>query len=93
VISKRDYNLLNLLRKFSCWSKDQSLTLPDSVINFLKHTDGKGSGLAGSRLRLGNDIVVLEDGHDGSLLNGRRTFETFHIRAYLIENTISVDAS
>jgi hypothetical protein len=67
-ISKGDDNLLNLLRKFPWWSKDQRLTLPDSMINFLKHTDGKGRGLASSRPS--NDIVVLEDRHDGSLLNG-----------------------
>ena len=70
VISKGDDDFLNLLRELSCGSKDQCLTLPDVVINLLEHTDGKCSSFSGPGLRLGNDIVVLEDRHDGSLLNG-----------------------
>jgi hypothetical protein len=69
-ISKGDDDLLNLLRKLSCGSKDQRLTLPDGMVNLLEHTDGECSSFSGTGLRLGNDIVVLEDRHDGSLLNG-----------------------
>jgi hypothetical protein len=69
-ISKSDDDLLNLLRKLSCGSKDQCLALPDGVVNLLEHTDGKCSSFSSTRLCLGNDIVVLEDRHDGSLLNG-----------------------
>jgi hypothetical protein len=69
-ISKGDDNLLNLLRKLSCGSKDQCLTLPDGVVNLLEHTDGKCSSCSGTGRRLDNDIMVLEDRHDGSLLNG-----------------------
>lgn len=75
-ISKSDNDLLNLLSKFSCWSKNQSLALPDSVVDLLKHTDGESSSLSCSRLRLGNDIVILEDRHDGPLLDGRGTLKT-----------------
>jgi hypothetical protein len=58
-ISKGDNDLLNLLSEFSCRSKDQGLTLSDSMVDFLKNTDGKGGGFAGSRLGLSNDIVIL----------------------------------
>ena len=75
IIAESNNDLLDLLSEFSCRRKDQGLTLFDSVIDFLKDADGKSGGFSGTRLRLGNDIAVLEDGHDCSLLNGRRTFK------------------
>jgi hypothetical protein len=75
-ISKGDDNLLDLLSKFSRGGKDQSLTLSDGVVDLLKHANGEGGGFSSSRLSLGNDIVVFEDRHDSSLLNGRWSFKT-----------------
>jgi hypothetical protein len=75
-ISEGNDNLLDLLCKFACRCKDQSLTLFGVVVNLLKDTDGKGGSFASTRLGLGDDIAVLENGHDGSLLDRRRAFKT-----------------
>jgi hypothetical protein len=76
VISEGDDDLLDLLSEFSGGGKNQSLTLSDSVVDLLKDTDGEGSGFSGSRLSLGNDIVVFKNRHDSPLLNGRRSLKT-----------------
>ena len=75
VVSKGNDDLLNLLSQFSSRCKNQSLTLPEVVIDLLENRDREGSRLSGTGLGLGDDIAVLKDGHNGSLLDGRRTLK------------------
>lgn len=42
----------------------------------LENGDREGGSLTGSGLGLGDNVVSLDDGDDGSLLNGRRSLET-----------------
>lgn len=42
----------------------------------LEDGDREGGGLAGSRLGLGNNVVALDDGDDGALLDSRGALET-----------------
>ena len=76
-VSKSNDDFLNLLGEFSCGGKNQSLTLPDILIDLLEDSDGEGSRLSCAGLGLGDDIAVLEDGHNGSLLDGGGTLKTW----------------
>ena len=76
-ISECNDDFLDLLRKFARGCQDQSLTLFDVMVDLLKDTDGKGGRLSSTRLGLGDDIAVLENRHDGSLLDRRRAFKTY----------------
>jgi hypothetical protein len=98
-ISKGDDDLLDLLSEFTCGSKDQGLALLDIVVDLLEDTDGERGRLARAGLGLGDDIAVLEDRHDGALLDGGRTLKTLEERLAGAETTrwghrtIGIDAS
>jgi hypothetical protein len=76
VVTESDDDLLNLLGQLTSGGKDKGLSLLLRDVKFLKDGDGEGSGLSSTRLGLGNDIVILQDGKNGTLLNGGGTFET-----------------
>ena len=76
-ISESNDDFLDLLSEFSCGCKDQSLALSNCMIDLLKNADGERGGFPSTGLCLGNDIAVFENGHNGPLLNGRRTLETW----------------
>lgn len=78
-IANSDNDLLDLLSKLTGGSKDQSLTLLDSRVDLLENGDGESGSLSGTRLSLSNDIVALDNGHDSTLLNGRRALETIGV--------------
>ena len=42
----------------------------------LESRDAQSGSLAGTGLGLGDDVTALYDGHDGTLLDGRRSLET-----------------
>ena len=75
-VANGDNNLLNLLGKLTGGSKDQGLACLDSRVDLLKDGDRESGRLASTRLGLGNDIVALDDGHDGALLDSRGALET-----------------
>jgi len=52
---------LDLLGEFSGWGKNQSLASLCIGVNQLKDGDGKGCGLSGTRLGLGNSVLASED--------------------------------
>ena len=78
-IAKSNDDLLNLLSQLTSGSKNQSLAALDVMVDLLKNGDGESSRLASSRLGLGNHIMALDDGHDGTLLNGRGALETIGV--------------
>jgi hypothetical protein len=78
-VADSDYDLLDLLSQLTSRSQDKSLALLDRGVNLLKNGNGESSRLASTRLGLGNDIVALDDGHDGALLNSRGSLETVGI--------------
>lgn len=49
--------------------------------NLLQDGDGEGGGLSSSGLGLGDDIVSLNDGDDGSLLDSGRSLETVGVNS------------
>ena len=60
-ITNGDNDLLNLLGQLACRCKNQCLACLEIGVKFLKDRDGEGSGLSGSRLRLGNDIGTWKE--------------------------------
>lgn len=57
-VANSDNNLLDLLSQLTSRGKDERLALLDVRVDLLKDRDGEGSGLSGTRLGLGNDIVA-----------------------------------
>ena len=70
VVAEGDDDLLDLLRKFAGWRKNERLGAFDSEIELLENGDGKGSGFARAGLGLCDHIMTLYHGDDGTLLNG-----------------------
>ncbi|EPE06346.1 hypothetical protein F503_02474 [Ophiostoma piceae UAMH 11346] len=75
-VADGDNDLLDLLGQLAGGGEDQGLALLDVGVDLLQHGDGEGGSLASTGLGLGNDIVALDDGHDGTLLDSRGTLET-----------------
>lgn len=78
-VANGDDHLLDLLSKLTRGCQDQGLTLLEIVVNLLENGNGKRGRLASSRLGLGNDVVALDDRHDGALLNSRRSLKTIGV--------------
>ena len=75
VVTKCYYDFLDLLSQLASGSQDQGLACLDGDIEFLENGDAESSSLASSGLGLGNNVVTLYNGNDGTLLNGRRSLE------------------
>lgn len=82
VVSEGDEDLLDLLGELTGRGEDESLGLLEGNVDRLEDRDREGGGLSGSRLRLRDDVVSGNDGHDGTLLDGRRTLETVRARVH-----------
>lgn len=76
VVTDGDDDLLDLLSQLAGRGEDKSLALLERDVDRLENGDGESGGLASSRLGLGDNIVPGNDGHDGTLLDGRRALET-----------------
>ena len=76
VVAEGNDSLLNLLCEFAGGREDERLGALDRQIELLEDRDRESGSLAGSRLSLGDDIVSLNDGNNGPLLNGGRPLET-----------------
>eukprot|EP00009_Paramoeba_aestuarina_P007943 CAMPEP_0201521526 /NCGR_PEP_ID=MMETSP0161_2-20130828/14553_1 /ASSEMBLY_ACC=CAM_ASM_000251 /TAXON_ID=180227 /ORGANISM="Neoparamoeba aestuarina, Strain SoJaBio B1-5/56/2" /LENGTH=415 /DNA_ID=CAMNT_0047920173 /DNA_START=188 /DNA_END=1435 /DNA_ORIENTATION=- len=76
VNTQRVNNFLDLLGQLTGRGKDKSLALKNGGVDLLEDTDGEGGSLSGTRLGLGDCVITLDKGKDGSLLDSRRTFET-----------------
>jgi hypothetical protein len=81
-VTDGDNDLLDLLGQLTGGGEDESLALLDRGVDLLENGNGEGSRLASTRLGLGNDIVVLDDRHDGALLDGRRALETVGVNFF-----------
>jgi len=75
-VTESDDDLLDLLGQLAGRGEDEGLALRVGGVQLLKSRDGEGGGLSGTGLSLGDDIATLDDGEDGTLLNGRGTLET-----------------
>lgn len=75
-VANGDDDLLDLLGQLTRGGEDEGLARLDVGVDLLQNRDGEGGGLSGTGLGLSNDIVALDDGHDGALLNGRGALET-----------------
>ena len=80
VVAERNDDFLDLLRQLTGGRKDEGLGTLDGLVDFLEDGDGESSGLPGTGLGLGDDIVPFDDGDDGALLDSGRTLETFRMR-------------
>lgn len=68
-----------LLRKLTGGGKNEGLALTDRDVHLLQNGDGESGGLSGTGLGLGDNIVALDTGDDGTLLDSRRLLETVGI--------------
>lgn len=75
-VANGNNDLLDLLSKLTSRGQDEGLALLDSGVDLLKHRNREGGRLSSTRLGLGNDVVTLDNGHDGTLLNSRGSLET-----------------
>lgn len=57
-VANGDNDLLDLLSQLTSGGKNESLALLDVRVDLLQDRDGESSGLAGTRLGLGNNIVA-----------------------------------
>lgn len=76
VLAKGKHDLLDLVGQLSGGSNDQSLGLLNLLVNVLQSRNGEGGSLTGTGLGLSKNIVTLDDGENGSLLNGGGVLET-----------------
>jgi len=60
-VANGDDDLLDLLSQLASGGKNESLALLDVRVDLLQDRDGESSGLAGTRLGLGNNIVAYAD--------------------------------
>ena len=79
VVTERHEDLLRLLGELARGREDEGLALSQVGVDRLQDRDGEGGRLAGARLRLGDDIVALDDGHDRALLDRRRSLEAVRV--------------
>jgi hypothetical protein len=75
-VTDGDNDLLDLLSELTGGGEDERLASLDAGVDLLKGGDGEGSRLTGTGLGLGDDIVALDDGHDGALLDSGGALET-----------------
>jgi hypothetical protein len=75
-VSDGNNDLLDLLSQLTGWGQDKSLALLDRKIDLLENGDGESGGLSGTGLGLSDNITVLDDWDDGTLLNSGWTLET-----------------
>lgn len=75
-VTEGDDDLLDLLGQLAGGGEDQGLALGVGEIQLLEGRDREGGGLSGTGLGLSNDIMALDNGENGTLLDGRGTFET-----------------
>jgi hypothetical protein len=78
-VTKTQNDLLDLEGKLTSGSKEKSLGLGNAQVNVLENRDREGSGLTGTGLGLGKNIVTLDDGENGTLLNGRGRLKTVSV--------------
>ena len=57
------------------------LALPEVGVNLLEDGNAEGGRLAGAGLCLSNNVVTLDAGHDGALLDGRGLLEAVGVDA------------
>lgn len=81
-VTETQNDFLDLKSKLTGGSKQKSLGLSDAQVNVLENRDGEGSGLTGTRLSLSKNIVTLDNGEDGTLLNGRGGLKTVSVDTY-----------
>lgn len=73
--------LLDLHGQLASGREDEGLALADAGVDRLQDRDGEGGRLAGTGLGLRNDVMALEAGHDGALLDGRGLLEAVSVDA------------
>lgn len=78
-VTKTQNDLLDLEGKLTSGSKEESLGLGNAQVNVLENRDREGSGLTGTGLSLGKNIVTLDNGENSTLLNGRGRLETVSV--------------
>jgi hypothetical protein len=75
-VSNSDNDLLDLLSQLTGWGQDKSLALLDGEVDLLENGDGESGGLSGTGLGLSDNITVLDDWDDSTLLDSGWTLET-----------------
>mmetsp|Transcript_53183 Transcript_53183/g.133887 ORF Transcript_53183/g.133887 Transcript_53183/m.133887 type:complete len:453 (-) Transcript_53183:180-1538(-) len=81
VVTQSQHHLLNLLGEFSSGCEHECLALAYLVVDLLQDGDGECGRLAGTRLRLSDGVVSLEDGLDAPLLDGAGLLKSVRVDA------------
>eukprot|EP01084_Bolivina_argentea_P016198 30326_1 len=76
VLTNLGDDLVGLLGKLASGGEDKALQVAVAEVQTLEEADGEGTGLAGTRLGLGDDVTTTDEGGDGALLDGRGLLET-----------------
>lgn len=75
-VTEGNDDLLDLLGQLAGGGEDKGLALGVGEVQLLESRDREGGGLSGTGLGLSNDIMSLDNGENGTLLNGRGALET-----------------
>lgn len=78
-IANGDNDLHNLLSQLTGRGEDQGLALVDVEVDLLEYGDGEGRSLTSAGLGLCNNVAVLDDGNDSTLLDSRGALETISV--------------
>eukprot|EP00760_Papus_ankaliazontas_P032971 PhM_4_TR6111/c0_g1_i1/m.59329 len=81
VLADARAHLLRLQGKLAGRRQDEGLAVALREVQTLERGDDEGTGLARTRLGLGDDVTALRERHDGALLDGRRLLETVRVDA------------
>jgi hypothetical protein len=70
---------VGLLSQLSRGRQDQGLEVTVTEVNALQKANREGTGLAGTRLRLGDDVATADERGDGTLLDGGGLLKTVRV--------------
>jgi len=79
VVAEGDHDFVDLEGKLTGGRKDDSLSVLDVRVEALEDGDGEGGGLSCARLGLSDNVMTLDNGDNGPLLDGGRTFEAIGV--------------
>ena len=99
VVTDAGEDFVGLNGKFSGGRKDQSLEGLLAEVKTSEGADGEGTGLTSTGLSLSDDITLVDEGNDGTLLNGGGLFETVRVdtaeeklvKWHIIEGSVTLD--
>lgn len=99
VVTDAGEDFVGLDGKFAGGGEDESLEGLLAEVETSKGTDGESTSLTSSGLSLSDDITLVDEGDDGTLLNSGGLFETVRVdtteeklvKRHIIEGSVALD--